>query len=85
MLGLYKDFGAYKNGRPARVVTTDAGLNDYINDLSFFPGFGEGGEIIFPLYFIFSGVFFSPGFGGAAAGFISTITAGTISTRAGAG
>ncbi|EHO74637.1 hypothetical protein HMPREF9140_00195 [Prevotella micans F0438] len=38
----------YKNGRPARVVTTDAGLNDYINDLSFFPGFGEGEGIISP-------------------------------------
>ena len=25
----------YKNGRPARVVTTDAGLNDYINDIFF--------------------------------------------------
>ena|GEM_PF-5234180 len=29
----------YKNGRPARVVMTDAGLNDYINDISFLPGF----------------------------------------------
>ena len=48
-MGLYKDFGAYKNERPARVVMTDAGLNDYINDLSFFPGFGEGEGIIFPL------------------------------------
>ena len=25
----------YKNGRPARVVMTDAGLNDYINDFLF--------------------------------------------------
>ena len=25
----------YKNGRPARVVMTDAGLNDYINDILF--------------------------------------------------
>ena len=35
LLGLYNDFGAYKNERPARVVTTDAGLNDYINDIFF--------------------------------------------------
>ena len=29
----------YKNGRPARVVMTDAGLNDYINDF-FFVSYG---------------------------------------------
>ena len=29
----------YKNGRPARVVMTDAGLNDYINDI-FFVSYG---------------------------------------------
>ncbi len=58
----------YKNGRPARVVMTDAGLNDYINDISFLPGFDfrREGEKIALLYFIFSGVFLATGFGGVA-------------------
>ena len=42
--------------RPARVVTTDAGLNDYINDLSFFPGFGEGEGIISPIPYLLRGL-----------------------------
>ena len=64
-MGLYKDFGAYKNERPARVVTTDAGLNDYINDLSFFPGFGEGEGIISPYTLSSPGSSSRPGLGGA--------------------
>ena len=56
----------YKNGRPARVVMTDAGLNDYINDISFLPGFDfrREGEEIALLYFIFSRVFLATGFRG---------------------
>ena len=56
----------YKNGRPARVVMTDAGLNDYINDISFLPGFDfrREGEEIALLYLVFSRVFLSSGFGG---------------------
>ena len=45
---------------------TDAGLNDYINDISFLPGFDfrREGEEIALLYFIFSGVFLTTGFWG---------------------
>ena len=54
----------YKNGRPAHVVTTDAGLNDYINDLSFSPGFGEGEGIISPYTLSSPGSSSRPGLGG---------------------
>ena len=40
-----EDFGYYiKKSRPARVVVTDAGLNDYINDISFLPLTRRGEE-----------------------------------------